>query len=108
MPEYKIPLPAGPNHAQIQIAIEAAIKQAGYQISLKGSITKYPGCVHWLVKNGKSVGTLKVTFWPKARRAWIDFEGGRGTDWIDDAVPLVLDGISWRLAGKEEPGAEEV
>jgi len=84
MREADLRLPA--IDGRIEQAIEDAIAASGLRISLRGTLKKYTGCVHWHVRNGRESGTLELTFWPAEQRAWFTVQNGRTADWIEEGM----------------------
>jgi hypothetical protein len=44
--------------------IEGVCTRRGLQIAMKGSQSKFPGCIHWHFKREKQKGTLELTLFP--------------------------------------------
>ena len=90
-----IPIPIRPDDDEqaIVVAIERACEAAGLVIATKGTLRAYPGSVHWHFKKGADAGTLEATYWPRERRAWLSVHGGRDADWIDQALPVILQAL---------------
>ena len=85
MREIELPLPSNHNRREAQRAIDAAARECRLTITLRGTLAKFPGCIHWHLKNGRERGTMEITFWPKERRAWFSIQSGRRAPWI---VPM--------------------
>ena len=66
--------------------IDAAVKRCGLVVSMRGSLAKYPGCIHWHLKRGRERGTLEVTIWPAEGRLWLSVQEGRKANWISGAI----------------------
>jgi hypothetical protein len=81
--EIEIPLALNADYRDVQQAIERAIGGCGLRVSLRCSLEKFPGCIHWHLKKGSEPGTLEITLWPKERRAWFTIQNGRRADWIE-------------------------
>jgi hypothetical protein len=99
MREIGIDIPSRVNDATILRAIEQAIGVSGLVVSMCGSLKKYPGCVHWHVRQSRAVGTLEITFWPLKHRAWFTVHDRRAAAWIDDALRVVASSIASTLRG---------
>jgi hypothetical protein len=82
-----------PEHCDLEGAeklIEEVCSAAGLQVALKGSLSTYPGCIHWHYKLGtKHRGTLELTLFMAGRRIWANVQSGRKAPWIDDVLPKV-------------------
>jgi hypothetical protein len=93
MHEVEIPL-ASSSDRQFERSIDRAIVKAGLRVTLRGSLGKFPGSIHWHVKNGKKSGTLEITFWPQQHRAWFSIQDARRAEWIDDGLNEILTRLS--------------
>jgi hypothetical protein len=51
------------------------------RITLKSTLIKYPGCVHWHLKRGKETGTLEATLWQG--KCWFSMSMGRMALWLE-------------------------
>jgi hypothetical protein len=83
---------------QIAQAIDDAIVQAGLSTTLRGSLKKYPGCIHWHARNGRESGTLEITLWPQQHRAWFTIQDGRAAPWIEAKMKLIQELVRHRLS----------
>jgi hypothetical protein len=95
--ELEISLPSQPDGDAIVRSIDQAIVDTGLSVTLRGSLQKFPGCIHWHVKRGRGPGTLEITYWPEARRAWFTIQDGRRAEWIDGQLKLLADAIRRRV-----------
>jgi hypothetical protein len=93
MREIDLHLPSILKDAAIQDLVARACAAEGLRVSLKGTLAKYPGSVHWHLKNGKQPGTLELTWWPPARRLWFKVAAGREADWVDESLGRLLERI---------------
>ncbi len=71
--------------------------------TLKTTLKKFPGCLHWHFKRSQEKGILEVTWWPRATddqssRLWLSVHGNRTADWIEQIKPQVKATIEERLA----------
>jgi len=80
----EIPINVDPLPTAAQV--DAAAQRLGLLVTMKASLTKYPGCTHWHLKRGLERGTLELTLWPREKRLWASVQDGRTADWIDQAV----------------------
>lgn len=64
--------------------IEQICLLEGLTLTLKSTLMRYPGCIHWHFKYGKLPGTLELTFWQK--RLWFKISAGREGAWMDEMV----------------------
>ena len=64
--------------------VEEICEREGLTLVLKGTLAKYPGCVHWHFKRGRLPGTLEVTWWKS--RLWFKISAGRDAAWMDNVI----------------------
>ncbi len=57
--------------------------------TLKGTLAKYPGSVHWHFKQGKQKGILEITWWELENRLWFKVADGRTGPWIKEGLPQI-------------------
>jgi hypothetical protein len=100
MQEIKVALPAGRDDAEIIGAVDLACRDAGLTQVSKGSLSKYPGCVHWHYKLGSQLGTLEITYWPQEERLWFALRANRYGAWMDALVPQLKREIERWLVAK--------
>lgn len=98
MENLEIVLPAGATPAKVEQIIDAVITAAGLDVSLRGSLAKFPGCIHWHAKKPGATGTLEFTLWPQEQRAWLTVQSGRRAAWIEVILPAVQRQLQQRLA----------
>ncbi|MGH7952090.1 MAG: hypothetical protein ACREFE_09250 [Limisphaerales bacterium] len=65
--------------------------------SLKCSLAKYPGCVHWHFKHERQNGTLEITFWPTKPRFWFKVQTGRAGIWMKEIIPQIKNEIETQV-----------
>jgi hypothetical protein len=85
--DFPIKVPATADFSHVGGAVERCCKDLGLTKTMRDTLGKYPGCVHWHYKKPKESGTLEITSWPSQRRLWITVQAGRRAPWIDEAVP---------------------
>jgi hypothetical protein len=68
--------------AGLEKTIEALCRTIGLSIALKTTSAKFPGSIHWHVKQGRERGTLEITLWPSQNRLWFSMQDGRKGDWV--------------------------
>ena len=92
MTELEILWPDNASVTDVVTAIETCCRAYTLTQTLKGTLAKYSGCVHWHFKQGKAkgVGTpkgvLEITLWPNQHRLWFGVHENRKAEWIDDAM----------------------
>ena len=87
MTEIELVLPASARAARVSRVVEQAAAAAGLTPALKGTLARYPGCVHWHFRKRGTSGTLEITWWPRGRRLWIKVAGNRRGAWMDTVIP---------------------
>jgi hypothetical protein len=87
MEEYPIQIEPIFDAEQIEIAVERCSRGLGLLETMKSTLAKYPGSVHWHFKKPHASGTLEVTHWPSGNRLWISVQRGRRADWLEELVP---------------------
>ena len=87
MEEYPIQIEPTFDAQQIEIAVERSSRGLGLLETMKSTLAKYPGSVHWHFKKPRVSGTLEVTYWPSGNRLWISVQRGRRADWLEESAP---------------------
>ncbi len=82
----------------VQRAIERIPIRHGLQVTLKGTLRKYPGCVHWHFKRPKQLGTIEATMWPEKRRVWLSVQSRRSADWIETSIETMIHDLQRALS----------
>ena len=98
MQVIEIELPPGANLSQVKKTIDATFGALGLQVSLRGTLKKFPGCTHWHAKIPGQSGTLELTLWPQQRRAWISIQSGRTAKWITEKLPEIQKALNRHLS----------
>ena len=98
MQNIEIPLPpAAPSDDTVRV-IEAALTKLDLEITLRGTLKKFPGCMHWHARSAGRSGTVEVTFWPQSCRVWLTVQSGRTANWITARLPEVQSVLARHLA----------
>jgi hypothetical protein len=74
MKEYPIQVEPHVDAKQVEIAVEKCSRDLGLLNTMRGTLAKYPGCVHWHFRKPLVNGTLEVTSWPSNKRLWISVQ----------------------------------
>jgi hypothetical protein len=92
----------GDDLSEAERFIENVCTRRGLQLSRKGSLSTYPGSIHWHYKRTGQTGTLEITLLAEERRIWLQVQAGRRATWIDRELPAIHREIEkrCRLAGK--------
>lgn len=85
MKEIEFAVPRGCDLGSAEEIIETICAQEGLLLAMKGSLSTYPGCVHWHYKNQNEKGTLELTLYVPERRIWAKIQDGRKAPWIEAA-----------------------
>jgi hypothetical protein len=89
MQEFKFSVPAHCNLADAAGLIERVYAKHSLIAALKGSLTRYPGSIHWHCRRPNEKGVLELTLWPRGARLWAQVQDGRKAPWIDHLLPQV-------------------
>ena len=87
MTEIEIDMPDRDHASRAIERIERATSDHGLRLASRGTLKRYPGCVHWHYKNGNERGTLEITLWSQRNRLWFKVQSGRRAPWIDQMLP---------------------
>jgi hypothetical protein len=83
---------------EVARGIDLAIVESGLRVTMRGTLRKFPGCVHWHVKRGREAGTLEITVWEG--RAWFTIQEGRKGKWVEEGMGLLVDALRRRMRGE--------
>ena len=89
MEEYPIQIEPTFDAEHIETAVASCSRGLGLLETMKGTLAKYPGCVHWHFQKPLVSGTLEVTSWPSRNKLWISIQEGRRAEWLEEAVPSI-------------------
>ena len=64
---------------------ESVVGVLGFEIQLH-ELRTCPGARHYHLKKPGHVGTLEATWWPKARRFWLQIHAKRGAPWQEACI----------------------
>jgi hypothetical protein len=92
--EVDVPLPPDVDLATATSALEAGCAAEGLQLVRRGTLARYPGSLHWHLRQRPARGTLELTLWPDRRRLWLSVQDGRRAAWTEAAMA----GLTARLA----------
>jgi hypothetical protein len=98
MIELAVPVPAGAELAHIEQSVESTCAGAGLRRTLKSTLARYPGSVHWHYGRAAARGTLELTWWPAERRLWFKVSAGRAQPWISRLLPHLQQSLAAALA----------
>jgi hypothetical protein len=72
----------GRRFSRLAQTIDEMSARHGLSISMKGTLKKFPGSIHWHLKKGRECGTLEVTLLPAERRLWFSMHDNRSAEWV--------------------------
>jgi len=55
-------------------AIDALCRSHCLSVTMKSTLAKYPGSIHWHIKKERERGTLEATSWPAKCRVWFSMQ----------------------------------
>jgi hypothetical protein len=87
MREIDFAVPRDADLGRAERLIEKICARRGLVLAMKGSLSSYPGCVHWHYKRPDQNGTLELTLFARDRRIWAKVQDGRKAPWIDKELP---------------------
>ena len=90
------------NESSVPAVLEQTCESFGLRLTLKGTLKRHPGSLHWHFKKGDRRGTLEVTFWPRMNRAWLSVQEGRTGNWIDEVIVPLKDRMEQQLGRGRE------
>jgi hypothetical protein len=86
MKEIEIPLPRNADCLLVSKTIEKICISSGLRVTLKASLSKFPGSTHWHIKRRDDKGTIEITLWPAKHRMWFSIQDGRVGAWIEEKI----------------------
>jgi hypothetical protein len=98
MIETEFELPESCGLRNVERTVERLCRTHGLSMALKGSLSQYPGSIHWHFKKEKQKGTLELTLYPAKSRLWSKVQAGRKAPWIDETLPGLREEIESALA----------
>jgi hypothetical protein len=87
MREIDFAVPRNADFVRAERLIEKICARRRLVLAMKGSLSSYPGCVHWHYKRPAQKGTLELTLFARDRRVWAAVQDGRKAPWIDEELP---------------------
>ncbi len=93
MIEIEVPLPPVADLGRAEALVETCCAAEGLQATLKSTLAKHPGCLHWHYGRNGSRGTLEITLWPARRRLWLSVQAGRKGEWQEAAIIRLREAI---------------
>jgi hypothetical protein len=90
MEEIEFAVPKRCNLELAEKLIEDVCASMGLIVAMKGTLSTYPGSLHWHFKRDrKQRGTLELTLFTAGRRIWAKVQSGRKAPWINDVLPNI-------------------
>jgi hypothetical protein len=90
-------LPQGIEATTMVKTIDEAIRSAGLITTMRNTLRKHPGCVHWNIANSGQPGAIELTYWPKEDRAWITLPDGPRPGWSGEKMSELGDIVRERI-----------
>ena len=97
MIEVELQIPANANDDSVVKVVEQVCSANGLICVARGTLVRYPGCIHWHYKQGKQKGTLEITWWESENRLWFKVAKVRIGEWMDEALPKLKQEIEVSL-----------
>lgn len=92
MIEVELQIPDSIEPETVIRAVEQICAFHGLTCTLKGTLVRYPGSIHWHFKRGRQKGTLEIT-WERENRLWFKVADGRTSEWINVSLPQLKEQI---------------
>jgi hypothetical protein len=94
MENLDIKSPVNLDAETIASVIEQVCATANLRVTMKSTLKKYPGCIHWHLKKEDERGILEITWWPcdaetKRPRLWLSVHRNRTADWVESLKPEI-------------------
>jgi|HubBroStandDraft_6_1064221.scaffolds.fasta_scaffold369404_1 hypothetical protein len=87
MIETEFAMPVGCDFKRVERTVERLCRTLGLLMALKGSLSQYPGSIHWHFKKERQNGTLEITLFPTKSRLWSKVQDRRKAQWIEETLP---------------------
>src|SRR5580692_7530345 len=87
MIETEFELPESCGLRNVERTVERLCRTRGLLMALKGSLSQYPGSIHWHFKKERQNGTLEITLFPTKSRLWSKVQDRRKAQWIEETLP---------------------
>ena len=89
MKEIEFKVPPNCDFKRAAALIERICAQCNLELAMKGTLSKYRGCIHWHYKQSDQKGTLEITLYATAHRLWAKVQEGRNAPWIEAELPAL-------------------
>ena len=86
----------------VERTVERVCRARGLIMALKGSLSQYPGSIHWHFKKDRQKGTLELTLYPAKSRLWAKVQAGRKALWIDETLPNLRNQVEAELSNRSK------
>ena len=107
MIEVELQIPGRVNTNTLVQVVEQVCLAHGLTQTLRGTLARYPGCVHWHFKKGRQKGILEITWWESENRLWFKVAGNRTGDWIEESTPFLKEEIEKSLDSTSKPDRKD-
>ena len=93
MLEVELQIPDSVESEAVPGIVEQVCASNELTCTMKGTLVRYPGSIHWHVKQGKERGTLEITWWESGHRLWFKVASGRSSEWILKSISQLKEQI---------------
>jgi hypothetical protein len=100
--ETEFAMPKGCDVKCVERTVERVCGMRGLLMALKGSLSQYPGSIHWHFKKDRRKGTLELTLYPAKSRLWSKVPAGRKALWIDETLPSLKNQVEAELSNRSK------
>lgn len=107
MVEAEIRMPDGANLRAAEQLVERSCKAEGLQLTRRGTLARYPGCIHWHFSRHGERGILEITLHPSSRRLWLSVKSDRTGAWTADTMIRLQENLNQALHAHDTPPASK-
>ena len=100
MKEVQISVPSAYPLGRLARFIEQLCRKEELTLTMKGTLAKYPGCMHWHYRKVTATGTLEITLWKQPQQLWFSVQSGRTGSWIEGSIARLKSALEKELAKK--------
>ena len=97
MREIELEVPDGIREDALIRCVQEVCATNNLTCTLKGTLAKYHGSVHWHFKKDKQKGIVEITWWKTKQRLWFKVADNRTGEWISASLPKLKEEIEQQL-----------
>jgi hypothetical protein len=86
MLDFVFNIPPNADPSQVEALVESMVSLERLEMTMKSSLAKHPGSVHWHFRKPEERGTLEITWSPRENKLWASIQAGRRAEWIEPCV----------------------